>query len=68
MSQVEQQQQFDTQSNASTENRSPDQVKEDNELAERLSSIIEDANSRVVPLCQMMRKVRILRHIFESVT
>jgi len=36
--------------------RSEEEVKKDNELAERLSSLIEDANSRVVPLCKMMRK------------
>jgi hypothetical protein len=54
----------DQYSEASTDARSPDQVKEDNELADRLSSIIEDANSRVVPLCQMMRKVGL--HILHS--
>jgi len=40
----------------STDNRSPDQKKQDAELAERLSSIIEDTNSRVKPLCNMIRK------------
>ena len=44
----------------STDNRSPDQKKQDAELAERLSSIIEDTNSRVKPLCNMIRKVSIL--------
>lgn len=39
-----------------TDERSPAEKKEDAELAERLSSIIEDANSRVIPLCKMIRK------------
>jgi len=39
-----------------TDERSPEQKKMDTELAERLSSIIEDANSRVIPLCKMIRK------------
>jgi len=38
------------------DNRTDEQKKMDKELAERLSSIIEDANSRVVPLCKMIRK------------
>jgi len=38
------------------EERSPDKKKEDAELADRLSSIIEEANKRVVPLCQQIRK------------
>ncbi|EEB88972.1 hypothetical protein MPER_12989 [Moniliophthora perniciosa FA553] len=36
--------------------RSEEQKKQDAELAERLSGIIEDANSRVLPLCRMIRK------------
>ncbi|ESK94925.1 lea domain protein [Moniliophthora roreri MCA 2997] len=36
--------------------RSEEQKKRDAELAERLSGIIEDANSRVLPLCRMIRK------------
>jgi hypothetical protein len=43
-----------------TDERSPAEKKEDAELAERLSSIIEDANSRVIPLCKMIRKVCIV--------
>jgi hypothetical protein len=30
------------------------------ELAERLAQIIEEANEKVVPLCRMIRKVRLL--------
>jgi hypothetical protein len=33
------------------------QVQTDKELALRLSSLIEDANSRVTPICKMIRKV-----------
>jgi len=36
--------------------RSPDKEKQDAELAERLSSLIEDTNRKVVPLCKMIRK------------
>ncbi|KAK7060918.1 hypothetical protein VNI00_000651 [Paramarasmius palmivorus] len=36
--------------------RSDEQKKKDAELAERLSGLIEDANSRVLPLCRMIRK------------
>jgi len=39
-----------------TDTRDDDQKKKDVETAERLSSLIEDANSRVVPLCRMIRK------------
>jgi len=47
----------DSASNAgTTDSRSPDQKKQDAELAERLSSLIEDANRRVVPLCKMIRQ------------
>ncbi|THU82515.1 hypothetical protein K435DRAFT_784590 [Dendrothele bispora CBS 962.96] len=38
------------------DNRTEEQKKADAELANRLSALIEDANSRVVPLCQMIRK------------
>jgi type I site-specific restriction-modification system R (restriction) subunit len=38
--------------------RTEAEKKADNKLAERLSVLIEDANSRVVPLCRMIRKVR----------
>lgn len=46
----------DAQSVASNDSRSPEQIKADDELAERLASIIEDTNKRVVPICHMMRK------------
>ncbi|KAF5393866.1 hypothetical protein D9757_000180 [Collybiopsis confluens] len=36
--------------------RTDDEKKKDAEIAERLSRLIEDANSRVVPLCKMIRK------------
>ncbi|KAF5393867.1 hypothetical protein D9757_000181 [Collybiopsis confluens] len=39
-----------------TDNRNDDQKQKDAEIAERLSALIEDANSRVVPLCRMIRK------------
>jgi DNA repair exonuclease SbcCD ATPase subunit len=39
-----------------TDSRTDEQKKTEKELAERLSSIIEDANSRVTPLCRMIRK------------
>lgn len=39
------------------DSRSEEQIEKDKELAERLSSIIEDANNRVIPLCKMIRKV-----------
>ncbi|VDC01723.1 unnamed protein product [Peniophora sp. CBMAI 1063] len=42
-------------SEASTE-RDEAQVKADNELAERLSRIIEDANKRVIPIIKMLRQ------------
>jgi hypothetical protein len=37
--------------------RTEDEKKADNKLAERLSALIEDANSRVGPLCKMIRRV-----------
>ncbi|TRM65196.1 hypothetical protein BD626DRAFT_615539 [Schizophyllum amplum] len=43
-------------SEASTDDRSPDERKEEAELAERLSRTIEEANERVVPLTKMIRK------------
>ncbi|KAG7095486.1 hypothetical protein E1B28_006225 [Marasmius oreades] len=43
-------------SDTTTDKRSPEDKKKDKELAERLSVLIEDANSRVVPLCRMIRK------------
>ena len=33
-------------------------IKADNELVERLSIIIEDANKRVIPIINMLRNVR----------
>ncbi|KAJ3717956.1 hypothetical protein C8R42DRAFT_724165 [Lentinula raphanica] len=43
-------------SNATSDARNDEERKKDAELAERLSRLIEDANSRVVPLCKMIRK------------
>ena len=48
---------FDNESTTTSSDRSPEQERQDAELAERLSSLIEDANRRVVPLCKMIRKV-----------
>ncbi|KAJ3782676.1 hypothetical protein GGU10DRAFT_297483, partial [Lentinula aff. detonsa] len=39
-----------------SDDRNDEERKKDAELAERLSRLIEDANSRVVPLCKMIRK------------
>ncbi|KAJ4474992.1 hypothetical protein J3R30DRAFT_633069 [Lentinula aciculospora] len=39
-----------------SDGRNDEEKKKDAELAERLSRLIEDANSRVVPLCKMIRK------------
>ncbi|KAF5363829.1 hypothetical protein D9756_001145 [Leucocoprinus leucothites] len=36
--------------------RTQEEIDQDNALADRLSLIIEDANERVVPICQMIRK------------
>lgn len=44
-------------SSTTGDDRSKEQIEEDKKLAERLSALIEDANSRVVPLCKMIRKV-----------
>ena len=41
-----------------TDARDEEQIKADNELAERLSIIIEDANKRVIPIINMLRNVR----------
>jgi hypothetical protein len=43
---------------AGTKKRTPE---EDNALADQLSLIIEDANKRVVPICEMIRKVCVHR-------
>ena len=45
-----------------SDDRSVDQKKQDAELAERLSSIIEGTNERVTPLCKMIRKVGVSDH------
>lgn len=42
---------------AKGDDRSQQEIDQDNALAERLSSIIENANQRVVPICEMIRKV-----------
>ena len=41
--------------------RTEEQQKTDRQLAEQLSILIEDANSRVTPICRMIRKVRWFR-------
>lgn len=46
--------------------RTDEQKKTDKELAERLCRIIEDANSRVVPLTKMIRKVRVSDDYLEA--
>lgn len=51
-----------------TDDRSPEQQNQDAELADRLSSLIEDANRRVVPLCKMIRKVRFPSSSSSSIT
>jgi len=35
--------------------RTPQEAKQDKELADRLSALIEDANAKVVPLCKQIR-------------
>ncbi|TFK36461.1 hypothetical protein BDQ12DRAFT_755722 [Crucibulum laeve] len=46
----------DDTTSGSADPRSEEEQKTDAKLAERLSSIIEDANARVIPLCNMIRK------------
>ena len=55
-------QQEQQQGSASGDNRTEEEIKTDNALAERLSSIIEQANERVVPITKMIRKVRLRFH------
>jgi len=43
-------------SDTTSDDRNEEQVREDAELANRLSALIEDANERVVPLTKMIRK------------
>ncbi|KAJ6555438.1 hypothetical protein DFH09DRAFT_1492728 [Mycena vulgaris] len=51
------QEHFDDNASTSTSDERTDQEKEtDRKLAERLSALIEDANSRCTPLCKMIRK------------
>jgi hypothetical protein len=45
-------------SDVTSDDRSPEERKEEAELANRLSVLIESANERVVPLTDMIRKVR----------
>lgn len=45
--------------------RTEEQKKTDNQLADRLSILIEDANSRLTPLCKMIRKVCGILSYFE---
>ncbi|KAJ6489038.1 hypothetical protein C8R45DRAFT_929732 [Mycena sanguinolenta] len=47
---------IDNASNVGHDERNEDQIKADNKLAERLSTIIEDANAKCTPLCNMIRK------------
>lgn len=56
------QQQFNTApSEASTDDdRTPDERKQEAELAIKLSRMIEEANEKVVPLVKMVRKVTYL--------
>jgi len=47
-----------------TENRDEQQIAADNEVAERLARVIEDANKRVVPLTKMIREN--IEHFFDQ--
>ncbi|KAL9712303.1 hypothetical protein Ac2012v2_003537 [Leucoagaricus gongylophorus] len=38
------------------DSRTQEEVDQDNALADRLSLIIEDANEKIVPICEMIRK------------
>lgn len=51
------QHELDADSNASTDSRTDEQKEQDRQLAERLSALIENANSKCTPLCKMIRKV-----------
>jgi len=42
------------------DNRTQEEIDEDNALADRLSLIIEDANEKIVPICEMIHKVSTL--------
>lgn len=42
------------------DSRTQEEVDQDNALADRLSLIIEDANEKIVPICEMIRKASIL--------
>ncbi|KAF5364410.1 hypothetical protein D9758_010693 [Tetrapyrgos nigripes] len=46
----------DAGTDTTSDDRTDDQKKADAELANRMSSLIEDANEKVVPLCKMIRK------------
>lgn len=46
--------------------RTDEDKQKDAEIAERLSRLIEDANSRVVPLCKMIRKVSSIVNYIQS--
>jgi hypothetical protein len=68
MSQVEVQD-FPEGAQVGRDERTEDEKKTDEKLAERLSALIEDANSRVGPLCKMIRKVRwVLKQMFPKLT
>lgn len=53
-------QQLPIMSEVAHDERSPQEIKQDKQLAERLSSLIEDANQRVIPLCKQIRVVSIM--------
>ncbi|KZP27909.1 hypothetical protein FIBSPDRAFT_780416 [Athelia psychrophila] len=40
---------------AAHDERTPQEIKQDKELADRLSALIEDANEKVLPLCKQIR-------------
>ena len=52
-------------SDVTSEPRNEDEKKQDAELATRLAALIEDANQRVIPLTNMIRKVRLQRASLE---
>lgn len=49
-------------SDVTSEDRTDEQQKQDAQLAERLSQCIEDANEKLIPLTNMVRKVRLLSY------
>ncbi len=49
-------------SDVTSEDRTDEQQKQDAQLAERLSQCIEDANEKLIPLTNIVRKVRFLSY------